>query len=159
MYYSCIWQVTKLNIKSLLPRCNYAYLISAVYIKHMTFCRTIPCLRSIVVRLLTKSQTQGSCRMIVQQTYVPCDVRPKNVDDFARSSHVRTATVLRIARKPWGIHRIVLRPSKGAVRWSFALRNKMYNSQRNTKFEHFPQRWQPYYSNCDLYIQNGGVLI
>ena len=123
MYYPCIWQVTKLNIKSLLPRCNHAYL-SAVYIKHMTFCRMIPCMRSFVVRLLTKSQTQGSCRMIVQQTYVPCDVRPKNVHDFARSSHVRTATVLRIVRNPRGIQRIVLLPSKGAVRLSFALRNK-----------------------------------
>ena len=37
--------------------------------------------------------------MIVWKTYVPCRVRPKNIPDFARCSHVSTATDLHIARK------------------------------------------------------------
>ena len=72
---------------------------------HQTYdfcCCTICCLGSIESRLLTKSQTPGkaqvSCRMIVQKTYMPCGVRPKNVQDFARRLHVSSATVLRFAK-------------------------------------------------------------
>ena len=52
--------------------------------------------------------------MIVQQTYVSCGIRPKNVQDFAKRSHFSPATVLRIARKPGDIRRIVFRPTNDA---------------------------------------------
>lgn len=52
--------------------------------------------------------------MIVQQTYVSCDIRPKNVQDFAKRSHFSPATVERIARKPGDNRRIVFRQSNDA---------------------------------------------
>ena len=73
----------------------------------------------------------GSCRMIVQLTYVPWGARPKNIQDIARPSsdsgsitwreercarcsHVSTATVLSIPSKQWDINRTVWRPSNDA---------------------------------------------
>lgn len=47
-----------------------------------------------------KSDEQGSYRVTFQRMYIPCGDRPKDVQDFARRSHVVSATVLRISRKP-----------------------------------------------------------
>ena len=82
--------------------------------------------------------------MIVQKTYMPCGVRPKNVQDFARRLHVSSATVLRIARTHSCLATIARRtrlqkaavgtPHEGLV-FIVALQNKMYNSQRKTSFK------------------------
>ena len=85
--------------------------------------------------------------MIVQQTLVPCGVRPKRYQNFARRSHVssfsdsltnRKKAVTRLQnclatideardfrRLSWESHTM-------ALRLSFTLRNKMYTSQFKT---------------------------
>ena len=117
---------------------------------HQTYdfcCCTIYCLGSIESRLLTKSQTPGkaqvSCRMIVQKTYMPCGVRPKNVQDIARRLHVSSATVLRIARTQSCLatierHAQLQKAAEGILHDGHAFivgtTEKIYNSQWKNNF-------------------------
>ena len=78
----------------------------------------------------------------------------KYVQNFAtRRSHVSSATVLRIPRKPWDIHRIVLRPSNDAhfrrmsCVYRFHYRIKCIIPNGRLILNHFPQWWQTYHIN------------
>ena len=77
-----------------------------------------PDLRYFVIRFPDSGQSQPEMAEIRKAGYLwdayTADVhavwcRPKDVQDFARRSHVTSATVLRISEKPWDIRKIALR--------------------------------------------------